>query len=147
MFTKLFWKDASERGIATAAQSLLALWTVAGIGLLDIDPKASVSVAGMAAVLSVLKSLVATVFGNNESASLVPSVGTVDTKADDSVGQTKDTDVTGQELDTTFSVPDDATLDIAQDILADDDSDKISDETAPGKPPTRYLPYEPEGDF
>lgn len=79
MFTILFWRDAAERAIATAAQAALGVLVVDGgplyVGLLDVDWSAGLSIAGSAALASVLKSLVATRVGDPDSASLAPSVG------------------------------------------------------------------------
>lgn len=82
MFTALFWRDAAERAISTAAQSTLAAWAV-GDGLLDawtVDWRAAAGIAAGGAVLSLLKSIVATRIGDHESASLAPSVGITDTR-------------------------------------------------------------------
>ncbi len=73
MFTLAFWKDAAARAVWTAAQSLLALWGATGIGIVDIDPGQALSVAGMAALLSVLKSLVATRVGDPDSPTFSPA--------------------------------------------------------------------------
>ncbi|OPC81803.1 hypothetical protein B4N89_13435 [Embleya scabrispora] len=58
MMTRLFWRATGERAVRTAAQSLLAVAGVDGIGLLDIDWAAAGSVAGAAALASVLTSVV-----------------------------------------------------------------------------------------
>lgn len=70
MFTLNFWKDAGERAIRTACQSLLALWATDISGLLEIDFTQSASVAALAALTSVLMSIAATGRGDLESASL-----------------------------------------------------------------------------
>jgi len=70
IFSALFWRDAAERALSTAAQTAVALLTVDGLGLLDVDWTATASAAGLAALVSVLKSLVATRSGDG-SASLV----------------------------------------------------------------------------
>lgn len=57
IFTQEFWKDMVERVIATFAQALGAILIGAGTGLLDTDWVGAASVAGMAALLAVLKSL------------------------------------------------------------------------------------------
>ncbi|MGL5908419.1 MAG: holin [Phycicoccus sp.] len=77
MFTALFWRDATERALATAAQSTLAAWAV-GDGLLNafvVDWPTAGGIALGGAVLSLLKSVAATRVGDRESASLSPSVG------------------------------------------------------------------------
>lgn len=70
MFTKKFIKDAAERAIATFAQTAIASLTVSA-GLQDVNWFAVGSVAGLAALLSVLKSITATRVNDSESASLV----------------------------------------------------------------------------
>lgn len=74
MLTKSFWAQALERAIKTAAQAALALLTANQTGLLDVDWTAVASVAGLAAVASVLTSLVS--FGGQpDSPSLVEIEG------------------------------------------------------------------------
>ena len=51
-----FWEGLAERAISTFAQSLAGALAV-GSSLFDMDAKAAFGVAGMAALLSVLKSL------------------------------------------------------------------------------------------
>ena len=68
MFTIKFWKDAGERAVRTAAQALLALWATNVSGVLEVDWVQAASVACLAALTSVLMSLVATGVGDNESA-------------------------------------------------------------------------------
>ena len=70
MFTLNFWKDAGERAIRTAAQSLLALWATDISGLLEIDYVQAFSVAAFAVIMSLLMSIAATNRGDLESASL-----------------------------------------------------------------------------
>lgn len=71
---KLFWVDAAERSIKTFAQSCVAVLTANVVGLLDVDYIALLSVAGLAAVVSLLTSIASGTTGT-DSASLV-----VDTK-------------------------------------------------------------------
>lgn len=52
-----FWVATAERAVKTAAQAAAAMLVAAGTGLLDTDWVAAASVAGMAAVLSVLTSV------------------------------------------------------------------------------------------
>jgi hypothetical protein len=61
MFTRLFWRDAAERSISTAAQSaLLALGQdVAGFDLFSADWRNVVGFAVGGGVLSLLKALAA----------------------------------------------------------------------------------------
>lgn len=70
IFSGPFWKDAAERAISTAAQTAIALLSIDGLGLLDVDWAQTGSAAGLAALVSVLKSLVASRSGDG-SASLV----------------------------------------------------------------------------
>jgi len=74
IFTPAFWRDAAERAISTAAQTAVALLSVDGLGLLDVDWTATASAAGLAALVSVLKSIVASRSGDG-SASLVSTSG------------------------------------------------------------------------
>ena len=64
MFTVKFWKDAGERAIRTAAQALLALWATDVSGVLAVDWVQAGSVAALAALTSVLMSIVATGVGD-----------------------------------------------------------------------------------
>ena len=57
MWTADFWKAIAERAIKTFAQAAAAMLVAAGVGLLDADWVAVASVAGMAAVVSVLTSI------------------------------------------------------------------------------------------
>lgn len=54
-FNKGFFSDLAERTIATFAQALLAVLGGAGLGIIDVDWTAALSVAGLAALLAVLK--------------------------------------------------------------------------------------------
>lgn len=65
MFNVKFWKDAGERAIRTAAQALLALWATDVSGVLAVDWIQAFSVAGLAAITSVLMSIVATNVGDS----------------------------------------------------------------------------------
>lgn len=67
--TKLFWTDAIERSIKTVAQSIIALLTSNVTGLLDIDWKVTLSVSGLAGLVSILTSVASS--GSGNSASLV----------------------------------------------------------------------------
>lgn len=57
MWTAAFWKATAERAIKTFAQAEAALLVGAGTGLIDAPWEASLSVAGMAAAVSVLTSV------------------------------------------------------------------------------------------
>lgn len=69
--SKTFWADTVERAIKTFAQACVAVLTSNVVGLLNVDYRTLFSVAGLAAVVSVLTSLASGQVGNTESASLV----------------------------------------------------------------------------
>lgn len=71
MWELSFWKKTVERAIRTAAQALLALWGTQVSGVLDVDWVQAGSVAVLAALSSVLMSIVATGVGDHESPSFV----------------------------------------------------------------------------
>ena len=57
MLTKTFWLAAIERAIKTLAQTAAALLTGSATGLLEVDWLQLTSVAGMAALVSLLTSI------------------------------------------------------------------------------------------
>jgi hypothetical protein len=57
MYTRKFWTAAGERAVKTLAQTAVALLAGDGVGLLDVDWLRIGSVAGLAAVLSLLTSI------------------------------------------------------------------------------------------
>ena len=57
MFTLAFFRAAVERAVKTLAQTAAALLVADGTGLLDTDWVTVASVAGMAAVVSLLTSI------------------------------------------------------------------------------------------
>lgn len=57
MWSKAFWKATAERSIKTLAQSGAALLVGDGVGLLDVDWVDVGSIAGLAAVVSILTSV------------------------------------------------------------------------------------------
>lgn len=68
MFNRLFWRDAIERAIATAAQSTLAVLGADVIDVIgDVDWKGALSVAAGGALLSILKALAAAKVANTIS--------------------------------------------------------------------------------
>ena len=71
MFTIKFWKDAGERAIRTAAQALLALWATDISGVLAVDWVKAGSVAALAALTSILMSIVATGVADKGTTSFV----------------------------------------------------------------------------
>lgn len=57
IWTTAFWKGAAERSIKTFCQSLAAVFVIGTTGLLDVDWVVSLSVAGAAALASLLTSI------------------------------------------------------------------------------------------
>ena len=76
MWTKAFLLAIIERAVKTFAQSAAALLVAAGTGLLAVDWLQILSVAGLAAVVSVLTSV-----GTGVVTDGSPSVGNVETVA------------------------------------------------------------------
>jgi len=71
MWTLDFWRSTAERALRTLAQVLLSMIVVGETGFLDVDWVQALSVAGLAAVASVLMSIGATGIGDKGTASLV----------------------------------------------------------------------------
>jgi len=71
MWSVEFWKSAGERALRTLAQVLLSLIVVGETGFLDVVWVQAGSVAGLAALASVLMSIGATGLGDKGTASLV----------------------------------------------------------------------------
>lgn len=73
MFTSTFWKQAGERAIKTAAQSVLSVWIVGDgiLNALNLDWGLAGGVALGGAVASVLMSIVSVGGGEPASPSLV----------------------------------------------------------------------------
>jgi hypothetical protein len=57
LVTGSFWMQAAERAVKTFAQAAIALLTGEGLGLLTVDWTNVASIAGLAAVVSVLTSV------------------------------------------------------------------------------------------
>lgn len=70
IFTKNYIKDLLERAIKTFAQTLVADVTV-GQGFEDINWLRALSIAGVAALISVLTSIASRPFGSEGTASMV----------------------------------------------------------------------------
>lgn len=73
--SKVFWVDVVERAVKTFAQAAVAVLTSGVFGLLDVDWLTLVSVAGLAALVSVLTSVASGSVTKGESASLVQGEG------------------------------------------------------------------------
>jgi hypothetical protein len=73
MWSKRFWLSLVERALKTFAQALIAIWPLgdAALGLVDVDWRKSMSIAGLAAAVSVLTSIVSAPVGPDGSPSLV----------------------------------------------------------------------------
>jgi hypothetical protein len=78
MFDIDFWKASGERAIKTFAQSIVALASAEMVGIHIVDWPNMVSVAAMAAVLSVLTSVASANLGKNPG----PSLGAESTHPD-----------------------------------------------------------------
>ena len=77
VFSPLFWRDAVERAIATAAQAGLAVWGADGVDVIpDVGLAGVLTSASFGAILSLVKSVAASrLVGDRNSASLDPHVG------------------------------------------------------------------------
>jgi hypothetical protein len=83
VWTKAFWKAAAERGIKTAAQSLILAWPVGDglLNVLNVDWELGAGVAGGGFLLSILTSLVSAGVGN-QGPSLANEVAVNDLKGE-----------------------------------------------------------------
>ena len=73
IWTGAFWVDAGERAVGAASGSALAVLGADGLGLLTVDWPAAGGVAGLALVVSLLKSLVAGTTGDPGTAGFTGS--------------------------------------------------------------------------
>lgn len=71
MWTRMFWLEAAERALKSAAQALLGMWALDGLNVLHAHWDLAFGVTAGAAVLSVLTSIVSLVAGPQDSPSLV----------------------------------------------------------------------------
>lgn len=74
MYTVGFYKDMFERAVATFAQALLAYAGTGVVGITEFDWLAALSLAAMAAVLSVVKAFAAGAGGSETGASFGTAV-------------------------------------------------------------------------
>jgi lysophospholipase L1-like esterase len=75
IWTLVFWRAALERAIKTFGQTGAAMLTAAGTGLLETDWQTCTSVAGMAAVISLLTSVGSDFLTNGTGPSLTDAEG------------------------------------------------------------------------
>lgn len=66
--TGAFWSDTIERAVRTAAQAALGVIGAETVGLLNVDWGVTASVAGLAAVVSLLMSVAAGGAGDPQTA-------------------------------------------------------------------------------
>lgn len=71
MWTGSFWKQAAERAVKTFAQAMVAVLTAGATGLLEVDWGQAFSVAGLAAVVSLLTSVATSGMGPQGTPSMV----------------------------------------------------------------------------
>ncbi len=72
MWSATFWKGTAERAIKTFAQALAAYIVTSGVlGVLDVNWVHGASIAGLAAVLSILMSIGSSQVGPSGTPSLV----------------------------------------------------------------------------
>lgn len=72
MGTRTFWIQLAERAVKSAAQALILLWAAdAGFNILSVDMIEALGLAGGAAVLSALTSIVTAAPGQPDSPSAV----------------------------------------------------------------------------
>lgn len=71
MLSPLFWRDAVERAISTAAQAILTLLSLDGTGIVTVNMNLGIilATAGFAAMYAILKAIVAVANTNGNSAS------------------------------------------------------------------------------
>ncbi len=74
MWTKEFWHDAAERAIKTFLQNILSILLVSGTTLLTADWQAGLAVAGTAAVVSLITSVVSGAATKNGDEPITASV-------------------------------------------------------------------------
>jgi hypothetical protein len=86
MFFSLdFWRFTSERAIKSFAQSLLAVLSVGGLGLFEVNWATALSTAGMATLLSVLTSIGSSQLGPDNDPSVISASESPAAKAEPAV--------------------------------------------------------------
>lgn len=71
IFTAEFWLDAGERAISTAAQAAVgAIGVEVLVPIAELDPAIIGGIAASAALLSVLKSVAASAFGDGSASAV-----------------------------------------------------------------------------
>jgi hypothetical protein len=71
VFTRIFWTQALERAAKSAAQALVGMWTLDRFDVLHADWPLAAGIAGGAAVLSLLTSVISAPVSPQHSPSLV----------------------------------------------------------------------------
>lgn len=71
MWTTVFWREAGERAIKTAAQTALAFFVVGTTDLFSVDWQVVASGVGVAVIASLLTSIASEPFGPKGTPSLV----------------------------------------------------------------------------
>ena len=71
MWSKSFWVQTIERAVRTSAQVALSFWVVGETGILEVDWVQLGSVTGLAALASVLMSLVGSGLNDPDNPSMV----------------------------------------------------------------------------
>lgn len=75
MWTSAFWKDAIERAVKTAAQSILVAITAVNVADGDVSWQSTLTGVGIGAGLSIVTSLLSSLVGAKNSASALPVAG------------------------------------------------------------------------
>jgi hypothetical protein len=79
MFNRVWFKDTFERALATFAEAALGVWILAdGLDVFHVDVAEGAASAGLIAGLAVIKGALAAKIGSATSASLDPSLATVE---------------------------------------------------------------------
>lgn len=73
MLTRAFWTSTADRAVKSFAQALILLWGAdAGFNVLEVNIPTAFGLAGGAAILSLLTSLVSAPVGDKGTASFLP---------------------------------------------------------------------------